>query len=292
MKNIRTRLPLLIAAILVVAGIAAMALFYKNPNTMTGSKLQVVAGENFWGDITSQIGGEHVNVTSIISDPSTDPHQYESDARDSAAIASASLVIENGLGYDSFLDKLIAAAPNDKRQVLSIEKVLNITGDDPNPHLWYDPAKVVRAADAIEQALASKDNANAPTYAANLTTFKSSLQPINDVISQIKMKYPGAPVAYTERVPGYLLAAAGLTVASPASFASAIEEGNDPSPADTATMETLMTNHGVRVLLYNSQATSSVTQHVRDLAAQAGIPVVGVSETIPANEKNLSIMAT
>ncbi len=285
MKNMRNRIIVLIAAILVVVAAGVVALQYSNPNATNSHKLQVVAGENFWGNITSQIGGDHVNVTSIISDPSVDPHLYASNAHDSAALASASLVIKNGLGYDDFIDKLMAAAPNDTRQVLSIDNVLRISGDNPNPHLWYDIPKVSQAADAIEKALAAIDSANTNVYAANLATFKISLQPITDVINQIKTKYPGAPVAYTERVPGYLLEAAGLKVASPASFASAIEEGNDPSPADTAIMEALMTNHGVRVLLYNSQAISSVTQHVQDLAKQSGIPVVGVTETIPTAEK-------
>jgi zinc/manganese transport system substrate-binding protein len=279
----------LIVACLIVVIAAVAVIAYHNKHTSNGTNsnaLQVVAAENFWGNITSQIGGSHVEVTSIITNPSTDPHLYESDARDAAALSKASLVIENGLGYDDFMDKLMAASPNNGRQVLSVEKVLDITGDDPNPHLWYDTARIPEVADAIEQALAAKDPSNAATYAANLATFKSSLQPIIDVINQIKTKYPNAPVAYTERVPGYLLAAAGLDVKTPASFAGAIEEGNDPSPNDTSTMDSLMTNHGIRVLLYNSQATSTVTQHVRDLANQSGIPVIGVTETLPPNEHN------
>ena len=281
MKNISTIYKVLVVAVILAVLTTLGLISAHNGNNSDAGKVKVVAGENFWGNITSQIGGNHVAVTSIISNPSTDPHLYESDAHNAAAISSANLVIENGLGYDDFIDKIMATSPNSNRQVLSVEKTLNITGSDPNPHLWYDIPRVPVVAAAIERALAAKDPANSATYAANLKTFDNSLQPIIAVIDQIKSKYPAAPVAYTERVPGYLLADAGLSVKSPAGFASAIEEGDDPSPADTAAMDGLMTDHGVKVLLYNAQATSAVTQHVRDLANQAGIPVIGVTETLP-----------
>ncbi len=276
----------ILAGFLTVATVTlAVTHWHKSSSNQTNSStLQVVAAENFWGNITSQIGGNHIEVTSIITNPSTDPHLYESDAHDAAALSKASIVIKNGLGYDDFMDKLMAASPNNQRQILSVQKILNVTGDDPNPHLWYDTARVPEVANAIEQALAAKDPKNATAYAANLATFNSSLQPILDVINRIKTRYPNAAVAYTERVPGYLLSAAGLDVKTPVGFAASIEEGNDPSPNDTAIMDSLMTNHGVKVLLYNAQATSTVTQHVRDLANQAGIPVVGVTETLPPGE--------
>ncbi len=273
-------------AVLLVAVVGVLVAFHhQNSDTSSnGQKLQIVAAENFWGSIISQIGGEHVEVTSIITDPSTDPHLYESNAHDAAALARANIVITNGLGYDDFIDKLLAVSSGNKRQVLSVQKLLNVTGDNPNPHLWYDLPRIPAVADAFEQALIAKDPAHASAYAANLATFKSSLKPVLSVIQKIKTTYPHAPVAYTERVPGYLLAAAGLDAKTPAGFAGAIEEGNDPSPVDTATMDTLMATHSIRVLLYNSQATSPVTEHARELARQADIPVIGVTETLPKNE--------
>jgi zinc/manganese transport system substrate-binding protein len=279
---------LIVGGIVIVAASLAVFAYYNTQSNSTtqNNSLQIVAAENFWGNIASQIGGDHVTVTSIITNPSTDPHLYESDASNAMALSRASIVIENGLGYDDFMDKLMAASPNNQRQVLSAKKILNITGADQNPHLWYDTARVPEMATAIEQALAAKDPRNAAAYAANLVNFNGSLQPILDVINQIKVKYPNAPVAYTERVPGYLLAAAGLDIKTPVGFAASIEEGNDPSPNDTATMDSLMTNHSVRVLLYNAQATSTVTQHVRDLAKQDGIPVIGVTETLPPSERS------
>jgi len=273
-----------LASLLVIALIALLVVRVRQAVAPANGKLQVVAAENFWGDIASQIGGSHVQVTSIITNPNADPHLYESDAHDAAVVASARVVIENGLGYDDFIDKLLAASPNSRRRVISAQKVLNVTGSDPNPHLWYDTPKVPLVAAAIEQQYAAADPAHASIYAANLATFDASLQPIDAIVATIKQKYAGAPVAYTERVPGYLLAGAGLSIKTPPGFASAIEDGNEPSPADTAAMDKLMTGHGIKVLLYNAQTTSAVTEQVKALARAAGIPVIGVTETLPAGQ--------
>lgn len=278
-----TYLIILLAFILLALGLLLGHFNHSGP-VVSNQKIKVLAAENFWGNITTQIGGDKVIVTSIMSDPHTDPHLYESDAHAAAAIAEANLVIKNGLGYDSFVDKLLTAAPKKDRQVLAVEKILNISGEDPNPHLWYDLPRVPEVASAIEQALAAKDPADSAIFAANLTYFRDSLKPLLSVIAEINAKYPHAPVAYTERVPGYVLAAAGLDVKTPPGFAAAIEQGNDPNPQDTATMEALMKHHAVQVLLYNSQATSAVTQHIRDLANQAGVPIIGVTETLPPSE--------
>jgi zinc/manganese transport system substrate-binding protein len=275
---------------LLVLGLAIVAMLvyivvlsdHLAPNDRSG--IRVVAAENFWGDIARQIGGDRVNVTSIISDPSADPHLYESNANNAVAVATADIAIENGLGYDDFFDKLLSASGSSKRTLVSASKVLGVTADGANPHLWYDLPRVHLVAAQIEAALAAKDPANKSDYEANLAKFDASMQPLLDKVAQIKSQYPGAPVAYTERVPGYLLADAGLSVRTPEGFAASIEDGSDPSPADTAAMDNLLTSRGVKVLLYNSQATSPVTQHARDLAGQAGIPVVGVSETLPPNE--------
>ena len=246
--------------------------------------VNVVAAENFWGNIAAQIGGAHAHVTSIISDPSADPHLYESDARDGAAIGAAQLVIKNGLHYDDFVDKLVSSSSPRGRVVVSVAKILGVTGDGVNPHLWYDVPRVHDVARAIEAQLVAADPSDADAFAANLKAFDASLAPVVAAIDAIKAKYPHAPVGYTERVPGYLLDAAGLNVVTPSGFASAIEDGNEPSPGDTQSMDALMTGHKLRVLLYNSQATSPVTNHVRDLARGAGIPVVGVTETMPSSE--------
>ncbi len=244
--------------------------------------LHVVAGENFWGSITQQLGGSHVDVTSIITDPNADPHTYETDPKDAAAISAASFVVLNGAGYDDFASKLLAASPSKSRTVISVDKVVGVTGDNPNPHLWYDPVYVTAAATAIEQHLVSAEPNDSRDFQTNLQAFLTAYQPYVDTLQTIRQKYAGARIAYTERVPGYLVQTAGLVLGTPASFAQSIEDGNDPSPADAAAMDAAMRDRTVKVLLYNAQVTSPVTDKVKSLAKTAGVPIVGVAETIPA----------
>jgi zinc/manganese transport system substrate-binding protein len=266
-----------------VLGVAAVAgcSSSKNPGAV---RVNVVAGENFWGNIAAQIGGEHVQVTSIISDPNTDPHEYESSTRNAAQVAHADLVIENGLGYDDFLDKLLSVSASNRGKVLQVDQVMAVQGDNPNPHLWYDIAKLPAVAEAIAAALAKVDPTDAATFTANAKKFSSSLQPITDVISTIRAKYVGTEVAYTERVPGYLIEAAGLTLGVPASFAQSVEDGNDPSAADTARFDSALRDHQVKVLLYNSQVIDATTDKIKTLATSSGVAVVGVSETLPKTD--------
>jgi zinc/manganese transport system substrate-binding protein len=249
-----------------------------------GGRVAVVAAENVWGDIAAQIGGGHVSVTSIIVDPNADPHSYETDPRGASVVTNASFVIENGAGYDDFIDKLLGTNPNPARDVLSIAQTVGVGGSNPNPHLWYNPDYVTAAARAIETHLAGHDQADAAVFQANLQVFLAAYQPYIDTLAAIRARYSGTPIAYTERVPGYLVDKTMLHLGTPASFAQSIEDGNDPSPVDTAAMDNAMTHKRVEVLLYNAQVTSPATQKVRDLATANGIPVVGVAETIPAGE--------
>jgi zinc/manganese transport system substrate-binding protein len=278
---------LLLIATIAVATVALTACGSGNTSTNRSSgspTVRVVAAENFWGNIAAQLGGAHVKVTSIISDPSVDPHLYESSAKDASTLAGADLVIINGLGYDDSIDKLLSGTSKQGRATLTVADVLHVSGADANPHLWYDVPRVPEVAQAIVAQLAVADPADQAVFAANLATFNAALQPVRAVIDEINTKYPHAPVAYTERVPEYLLAAAGLDIRTPPGFASAIEEGNEPSARDTQAMNDLITGHGVKVLLYNSQATSPVTESVRELARRNSIPIVGVTETLPKDE--------
>jgi zinc/manganese transport system substrate-binding protein len=252
----------------------------------TSGKISVVAAENFWGNIASQIGGDKVEVTSIISDPSTDPHEYETSARDAAAISAANLVIENGVGYDDFVAKLLHASTKSGRDVVNIEDAVRPAGANPNPHLWYEPSYVDEGARAIEAQLAKQAPAHASAFAANLTSFLAGEQQVADVITQIRNKYAGTEIAYKERVPGYLVMAAGLTLGMPESFARSIEDGDDPTPGDSVTFQAALTGHKVKVLLYNAQAGTPATQKLRDVARHSDIPVVAVTETMPAGAKD------
>jgi zinc/manganese transport system substrate-binding protein len=247
----------------------------------TPGVVHVVAAENFWGNITSQLGGRDVDVTSLITSPNADPHLFETDAADAATLAQAQVVIENGAGYDTWMSSLLGADSGHPRLV-NAAAVLHVTGSDPNPHLWYDIPRVPAVATAITAALVKAAPREAPTFRANLAAFERSLAPLDATLATIKARFHDVPVAYTERVPGYALAVAHLDVKTPPGFARSIEDGVDPGPADTLAMQRLLDDHDVNVLLYNVQTVTPVTAQMRALARHDRIPVVGVSETMPA----------
>jgi zinc/manganese transport system substrate-binding protein len=241
----------------------------------------VVASTNVYGDIAAQIGGSHVHVASIMSDPNADPHLFEPGTRAGLAVARARLVIRNGLGYDAFVDKLQAASPSATRVQVSIADALGAHGTDVNPHLWYDVPRLPLIAAAIAGGLERAVPARAAAFRAGLRRFDASLGPLDRVVAAIRRAHAGEPVAYTEPVPEYLIAAAGLRNLAPAAFTRALEDGSEPPPAAVAQMVELASGHRIRVLLYNDQAVSPISQRVRDAATAAGVPVVAVSETLP-----------
>jgi zinc/manganese transport system substrate-binding protein len=250
--------------------------------TAAPAVVHVVAAENFWGNITSQLGGRDVTVTSLITNPNADPHLFETDAADAATLAQAQVVIENGAGYDTWMSSLLSADGGSPR-VVNAANVLHVTGSDPNPHLWYDIPRVPTVAAAIAGALEKAAPQDAATFKANLSTFDASLVPLDATLASIRAKFHNVPVAYTERVPGYALAVAGLDVVTPSGFAQAVEDGTDPSPADTLAMQRLLDDRDINVLLYNVQTVTPVTTQIRSLARQHHVPVVGVSETMPGD---------
>jgi zinc/manganese transport system substrate-binding protein len=254
------------------------------PAAAAASPLPVVASTNVYGDIAAQIGGPRVSVTSILSDPNADPHLFEPGTRNALAIATARVVIQNGAGYDDFMTKLERAAPNGKRAVVTVADVLGVHGRDVNPHLWYDVPQLGRIAGAIEAALARADAPHSVAYRTGLRQFVASLGPLRREVARIRSRFHGKGVAYTEPVAGYLLDAAGLNNLAPGSFTRAIANGTEPPPQAVAAMDALIAKHRVRVLLYNSQAVSPITKRVREAAAKARIPVVGVTETLPQHQ--------
>jgi zinc/manganese transport system substrate-binding protein len=253
-------------------------------STPNKAVVHVVAAENFWGNIASQIGGGDVDVTSLITNPDADPHLFETNAADAAKLAQARVVIENGAKYDGWMSALLNA-DSGHPAVVNVGTILHITGSDPNPHLWYEIPKVPKVAAAIAAAFTKADPQGSAAFQRNLQRFDASLAPLTDVLTKMKTHFSNAPVAYTERVPGYALAAAGLTVKTPVGFARAIEEGQDPGPGDTLAMEQLLTKHRIDVLLYNVQTVTPVTTQILALAKKNGIAVVGVSETMPTSAR-------
>ncbi len=254
-----------------------------SPAGGSGGKINAVAGENFYGDLISRVGGDLVSVTSILSNPNVDPHTYESTSQNTLAVADATLVVENGLGYDSFVDLLIGASPRADRKVIDVQTLLGLP-NGVNPHVWYDPSTMPKVARAVADALEALQPASKTKVEANLETYLGSFAPLTAKIAELKARYPGTPVAYTEPVPAYLLAALGFPVLTPEGFAKAIESGTDPAPSDVAAQQDLLTSHKVKILLYNSQAVSPVTDSIKTLAAESGVPIVGVSETMPPGD--------
>jgi len=271
--------------LVVVVAAAGLGLVLRgSPQSSSTRRVDVVAAENVYGNIVAQIGGARVSVTSILHDPNADPHLYTASTRNALAVSRAAVVIQNGVGYDSFIQKLEAAAPSSHRIVVTMAAVLGVHGADANPHLWYDVPRLHRIAGAIAAGLERADPRHRQAYRRGLRRFERNLRPLVREVASIRAAHAGDPVAYTEPVPGYLLAAAGLDNLTPVAFARAIEDGSDPSPEAVSQMTGLMTGRRVRVLLYNSQTTSPITARIEAAARSAGIPVIGVTETLPPGQ--------
>lgn len=247
----------------------------------TARAISVVAAENVYGNIAAQIGGSRISVTSILSNPNADPHLYEPGTRNGLAVSRARLVIQNGLGYDAFMTRLESASPSASRLVVTIADAVGIRGREANPHLWYDVPRLARIAGTIAAGLERVDPAGRSVYRSGLRRFLASCGPLRAEVRSLRARFGGAAVAYTEPVPGYLLAAAGLRNLAPSSFTRAIEDGSEPSPIAVSEMSALVTGQKVKVLLYNSQAVSPITARIRAAAVAHRVPVVGVSETLP-----------
>lgn len=259
----------------------------------SSSAVPVVASTNVYGDITKQIGGSKVSVTSIISDPDQDPHSYEADTQNQLALSKAKVVIENGGGYDDFVDRMLKSGNNSSTEVINAVKVSGKTapaGGELNEHVWYDFPTVAKLADRIAAALAKADPSGTATFTKNVAAFKAKLAPLEAKEAQIKTAHSGEAVAITEPVPLYMLDASGLKNATPAAFSEAIEEGDDVSPRTLQATLALFTDKKVKALVYNAQTSGPQTAKVEQAAKTAGIPVVPVTETLPKGKDYLGWM--
>lgn len=242
--------------------------------------LQVVAVENFWGSIARQLGGTHVSVTSIVNDPNADPHLYQANTSTARTLITAHYVILNGAGYDSWASAMLNANPVDGRDVLSVARLLGKKEGD-NPHFWYDPDDVVQVANQITRDYQALDPADATYYAQQKAWFlHTALKPYFDRLAAIKAQYAGRKVGATESIFVYMADYLGLNLTTPPSFMNAVAEGNDPPAAAVATFEQQVQGRQIGVLVYNTQSATNITTAVRQMAAQEGIPTVGVSETM------------
>ncbi|MDR3542519.1 MAG: zinc ABC transporter substrate-binding protein [Desulfosporosinus sp.] len=245
--------------------------------------IQAVGAENEYADVIKQIGGKYVTVAAIMSDPSVDPHSYEADTKDASVVSKATLIVQNGLGYDDFIDKLVAASPNSNRTVINVAKELGYSDDTKNPHLWYKTDTMPKVAALIAKDLEKQLPDQKQYFEDQLTQFNNSLKTWTDDINQLQQAYANTGVAVTEPVSDYLLQAANLDIKTPWAFQAAIMNGTDPSPQDVKTQQDFFNNKQIKVFIYNTQAVSDTTKALLDLAKSNNIPVVGVYETMPSN---------
>lgn len=242
--------------------------------------VRVVAAENFWGSIASQIAGVHADVQSIITNPAQDPHSYEPSTNDARTLATAQLAIVDGIGYDPWATRLLDANPGSGRIVLTVGNLFGLHEGD-NPHRWYDPADVARVSDEIASDLSKLDPQHAHYYANQLSTFETrDLALYHQLIAQIRDRYAGAPVGASESIFALQAPALGLDLITPASFMKAISEGTEVSAADTITTQGQIERHQIKVWIYNVQNVTPEVQQLTALARANHIPVVTITETL------------
>ena len=272
----------LVGALVVAAGLLATACSAGSASPdAPGGQVVAVGAENQYANVIGQIGGRYVRVTAIENNPNIDPHAFEASPSVAQEVAAAQLVVQNGLGYDTYMNKIEAAAPSPARKVIDVQDLLGLPDSTPNPHLWYSPATMPAVAKAIARDLSAMQPAHAAYFAANLRRFDASLQPWLQALAQLKAAYPAVTVAVTEPVGDYLLQAMGAKILTPFNFQADIMNGVDPSPQAVSLEDGLFSGHLVRVFVYNQQVTDSLTQSFLAQARKDGIPVVGVYETMP-----------
>lgn len=269
-----------------VAALSLAALCLANCSSLAasvGSKagvIDAVGAENQYASVISQIGGKYVSVSSVLDNPNTDPHTFEASASVAEAVGRAQLIVQNGVGYDSFMNSIESASPNPRRKVIVVQDLLGYP-DTANPHLWYDPRTMPAVAKKLADDLATIEPSHRAYFEAKLTAFDVSLRPWRNAIAAFKKEYVGTPVAVTEPVADYLLQAMGAKILTPYVFQADVMNGVDPAPEDITLENGFLTTHEAKVFCYNEQVVDSLTSSIRATAQSSGVPVVGVYETMP-----------
>jgi len=265
-------------------GSSAGASPVSDPGSGSGdTKIVAVGAENEYADVIRQIGGQYVDASAIMSNPNTDPHTFEASASVSKTVQAASLVVQNGLGYDDFMATIEKASPSSSRKVIDVQQLLGLPDSTENPHLWYDPKTMPAVAAELVKDLSALQPDHASYFQANATTFLASLKQWTDALATFKSQHPNTPVAVTEPVADYLLQAAGTDIKTPWSMQAAIMNDTDPAPQDISTQDGLFSGKKIKVFLYNQQVTDAITTKFLDAAHDNNIPVVGVYETMPTD---------
>src|SRR5579862_69205 len=270
--SVRTVKRLLAIAALAVLGLPAPA--------GASAPLRVVAAENFWGSIAAQLGGDRVQVTSVITNPNTDPHEYEPTAVDARTLAGAQLVIVNGIGYDPWAPNLLAANPVKGRIVLTVGDLVGLK-PGANPQRWYSPTNVRQVIAAIVRDYDQLDPKDAAYFAQQKRAYETTgLAQYNSLIASIRQRYHGVPVGASESIFAPLAQALGLDLLTPYSFLKAISEGTEPTASDTRTIERQVATKAIKFWVYNSQNSTPDVARITDAARKRGIPVTTITETL------------
>lgn len=251
------------------------------PSPKATGPVQAIGAESQYASVIKAIGGPYVRVTAILSNPAADPHDFEASATDARQVAEAALIVQNGAGYDGFMNDLESAVASKGQIVITVGTALGLGPRVKNPHLWYEPGVMTKVAEFIARDLSYLRPANKAYFRRNLKSFDASLKPWLRTLAAIRANDRGAPVAVTEPVADDMLQAAGLNVVTPWSFQAAVMNGTDPSPEAASTVEADLSQGRVKVLVYNRQATDAATKAMLALARRSHIPVVGVYETMP-----------
>jgi zinc/manganese transport system substrate-binding protein len=267
--------------------IATVLLFFST--TLFAQPLTIVAAENFYGDIAKQIGGPYVTVTNILNNPNQDPHLFSSNPNTARIIATAALVIYNGIDYDPWMTNLLAPTIQQARQVIVVAELSGKHSGD-NPHIWYDPTVMLTYTDNLTQKLSQMDPAHQSWFQQQFTLFKQQYTTLLNQITTIKQRWQGTPVIATEPVFNEMAKTLGLKMYG-TRFQLSVMNDTEPSASDTRDFEDKLQKHQVKVLIYNSQVSNPLTENMRQLAEKAGIPVVGVSETLPTGQNYFSWMS-
>ena len=287
-KSTNKYLSKVIVLVVVIGLIIGLIRISHNQSLSQTGSIQIVAAENFWGSLASQLGGSKVKVTSIVSDTNADPHEYEVNATDARDFATANYVILNGAGYDSWGNKLLAASPNTKRQVLNVATLLGKKNGD-NPHFWYSPSYVNKVVAQMEQNLISIDPSGKSYFAQQYQILTASLSIYQQRISTIMKQFAGTKVASTEDIFAYLASATGLNLISPQAFTQAVADGNAPPTNSVVQFQQQLQSGQVKVLVYNEQTVTPLTASMKLIAAQQNIPIIGVTETIQPPDTSFQV---
>jgi zinc/manganese transport system substrate-binding protein len=281
-RTAHLRAAVLLAAGLVVTAALAGCGSQAGATQSRPGVINAVGAESQYADVISQVGGRYVSVTAIMDNPNTDPHSFEASPSIAQTLSGAKLIVQNGVGYDSFMNKIESASSDSSRRVIDVQRLLGLPDSTKNPHLWYDPATMPKVASQLVKDLSALEPGHASYFRANARRFDASLRPWLAAIGSFRRQHPGTPVATTEPVGNYMLQAAGADNLTPWNLQADVMNGVDPAPQDISLENNLFKDHRVKVFLYNQQVTDTLTESFLKQAAHYHVPVVGLYETMPS----------